>query len=36
MVAYDDPKIPLFNTDLDKLEGKPPAVIATGKNKNAS
>ncbi|XP_060100697.1 pseudouridylate synthase 7 homolog isoform X2 [Heteronotia binoei] len=29
MVAYDDPKIPLFNTDLDKLEGKPPAVIAT-------
>ncbi|KAL8219359.1 UNVERIFIED_CONTAM: multisubstrate pseudouridine synthase 7 [Gekko kuhli] len=29
MVAYDDPKIPLFNTDLDKLERKPPAVIAT-------
>lgn len=29
LVAYDDPKIPLFNTDLDKLEGKPPAVLAT-------
>ncbi|XP_077196456.1 pseudouridylate synthase 7 homolog isoform X2 [Paroedura picta] len=28
-VAYDDPKIPLFNTDLDKLEGKPPAVLLT-------
>uniref|UniRef100_A0A8D0HQ68 Pseudouridine synthase 7 n=1 Tax=Sphenodon punctatus TaxID=8508 RepID=A0A8D0HQ68_SPHPU len=29
VVAYDDPKIPLFNTDLDKLEGKPPPVLAT-------
>ncbi|XP_062438051.1 pseudouridylate synthase 7 homolog isoform X3 [Rhea pennata] len=29
VVAYDDPKIPLFNTDLDKLEGKPPAVLPT-------
>ncbi|XP_066489537.1 pseudouridylate synthase 7 homolog isoform X2 [Tiliqua scincoides] len=29
LVVYDDPKIPLFNTDLDKLEGKPPAVLAT-------
>ncbi|KAJ6665732.1 hypothetical protein lerEdw1_002102 [Lerista edwardsae] len=28
LVVYDDPKIPLFNTDLDKLEGKPPAVLA--------
>ncbi|XP_053113399.1 pseudouridylate synthase 7 homolog isoform X2 [Hemicordylus capensis] len=29
LVEYDDPKIPLFNTDLDKLEGKPPAVLLT-------
>ncbi|KAJ7329573.1 hypothetical protein JRQ81_015747 [Phrynocephalus forsythii] len=30
LVTYDDPKIPLFATDLDKLEGKTPAVLATG------
>uniref|UniRef100_H0WGF9 Pseudouridylate synthase 7 homolog n=1 Tax=Otolemur garnettii TaxID=30611 RepID=H0WGF9_OTOGA len=29
VVAYDDPKIPLFNTDLDNLEGKPPPVFAS-------
>ncbi|XP_065410094.1 pseudouridylate synthase 7 homolog isoform X4 [Chrysemys picta bellii] len=29
VVAYDDPRIPLFNTDLDKLEGKPPPILAT-------
>ncbi|XP_020652932.3 pseudouridylate synthase 7 homolog isoform X3 [Pogona vitticeps] len=29
LVTYDDPKIPLFTTDLDKLEGKLPAVLAT-------
>ncbi|KAM8820737.1 pseudouridylate synthase 7 homolog [Eudromia elegans] len=29
VVAYDDPKIPLFNTDLDKLEGKPVPVLPT-------
>ncbi|XP_067420586.1 pseudouridylate synthase 7 homolog isoform X2 [Emydura macquarii macquarii] len=29
VVAYDDPRIPLFNTDLDKLEGKPPPVLVT-------
>uniref|UniRef100_A0A803T4Y1 Pseudouridylate synthase 7 homolog n=1 Tax=Anolis carolinensis TaxID=28377 RepID=A0A803T4Y1_ANOCA len=29
LVAYDDPKIPLFTTDLDKMEGKTPAVLAT-------
>ncbi|XP_058682797.1 pseudouridylate synthase 7 homolog isoform X4 [Poecile atricapillus] len=27
VVAYDDPKIPLFTTDLDKLEGKPLPVL---------
>ncbi|XP_019399112.1 PREDICTED: pseudouridylate synthase 7 homolog [Crocodylus porosus] len=27
VVAYDDPKIPLFNTDLDKLEEKPLPVL---------
>lgn len=31
VVAYDDPKIPLFNTDVDNLEGKPPPVFASGK-----
>ncbi|XP_044535885.1 pseudouridylate synthase 7 homolog [Gracilinanus agilis] len=29
VVSYDDPRIPLFNTDLDNLEGKPPPVFAT-------
>uniref|UniRef100_A0A2K5RH42 Pseudouridine synthase 7 n=1 Tax=Cebus imitator TaxID=2715852 RepID=A0A2K5RH42_CEBIM len=29
IVAYDDPKIPLFNTDVDNLEGKPPPVFAS-------
>ncbi|XP_027745909.1 pseudouridylate synthase 7 homolog isoform X3 [Empidonax traillii] len=29
VVAYDDPKIPLFTTDLDKLEGKPLPVLPT-------
>uniref|UniRef100_A0A8D0DRY6 Pseudouridylate synthase 7 homolog n=1 Tax=Salvator merianae TaxID=96440 RepID=A0A8D0DRY6_SALMN len=29
VVAYDDPKIPLFSTDLDKLERKPPVVLPT-------
>ncbi|XP_074840256.1 pseudouridylate synthase 7 homolog [Carettochelys insculpta] len=29
VVAYDDPRIPLFSTDLDKLEGKPPPILAT-------
>ncbi|KAH0616487.1 hypothetical protein JD844_027621 [Phrynosoma platyrhinos] len=29
LVAYDDPKIPLFTTDLDKLEGKTAAVLPT-------
>ncbi|XP_067324917.1 pseudouridylate synthase 7 homolog isoform X2 [Anolis sagrei] len=29
LVAYDDPKIPLFTTDLDKMEGKTPAALAT-------
>ncbi|XP_041524234.1 pseudouridylate synthase 7 homolog isoform X1 [Microtus oregoni] len=29
VIAYDDPKIPLFNTDVDNLEGKPPPVFAT-------
>ncbi|XP_066210439.1 pseudouridylate synthase 7 homolog isoform X1 [Saccopteryx leptura] len=28
VVAYDDPKIPLLNTDVDNLEGKPPPVFA--------
>ncbi|XP_063497654.1 pseudouridylate synthase 7 homolog isoform X4 [Symphalangus syndactylus] len=32
VVAYDDPKIPLFNTDVDNLEGKPPPVFASGLN----
>ncbi|XP_063997833.1 pseudouridylate synthase 7 homolog isoform X2 [Pogoniulus pusillus] len=32
VVAYDDPRIPLFVTDLDKLEGKPlPALPTDGK-----
>ncbi|XP_058719543.1 pseudouridylate synthase 7 homolog isoform X4 [Poecile atricapillus] len=32
VVAYDDPKIPLFTTDLDKLEGKPlPLLPVDGK-----
>lgn len=31
VVAYDDPKIPLFNTDVDNLEGKPPPVFASGR-----
>lgn len=31
VVAYDDPRIPLFTTDLDKLEGKPLPVLPTGK-----
>lgn len=31
VIAYDDPKIPLFNTDVDNLEGKPPPVFASGK-----
>ncbi|NXY90647.1 PUS7 synthase, partial [Alcedo cyanopectus] len=32
VVAYDDPRIPLFTTDLDKLEGKPlPALPTDGK-----
>ncbi|XP_060548661.1 pseudouridylate synthase 7 homolog isoform X3 [Pantherophis guttatus] len=30
LIEYDDPKIPLFTTDLDKLEGKIPAALATG------
>ncbi|XP_013921935.1 PREDICTED: pseudouridylate synthase 7 homolog [Thamnophis sirtalis] len=30
LIEYDDPKIPLFTTDLDKLEGKTPAALATG------
>ncbi|XP_037692371.1 pseudouridylate synthase 7 homolog isoform X3 [Choloepus didactylus] len=29
VVEYDDPKIPLFNTDVDNLEGKPPPVFAS-------
>ncbi|XP_058510957.1 pseudouridylate synthase 7 homolog [Ochotona princeps] len=29
VVTYDDPKIPLFNTDVDNLEGKPPPVLAS-------
>ncbi|XP_008936593.1 PREDICTED: pseudouridylate synthase 7 homolog, partial [Merops nubicus] len=29
VVAYNDPKIPLFTTDLDKLEGKPLPVLPT-------
>ncbi|XP_004839752.1 pseudouridylate synthase 7 homolog isoform X3 [Heterocephalus glaber] len=29
VVVYDDPKIPLFNTDVDNLEGKPPPVFAS-------
>jgi tRNA pseudouridine13 synthase len=29
VVAYDDPKIPLFNMDVDNLEGKPPPVFAS-------
>ncbi|XP_019814214.2 pseudouridylate synthase 7 homolog isoform X2 [Bos indicus] len=29
VVAYDDPKIPLFNTDVDNLEGRPPPVFAS-------
>uniref|UniRef100_A0A8C9EMS0 Pseudouridine synthase 7 n=1 Tax=Pavo cristatus TaxID=9049 RepID=A0A8C9EMS0_PAVCR len=29
VVAYDDPRIPLFTTDLDKLEGKPLPVLPT-------
>ncbi|XP_011514638.1 pseudouridylate synthase 7 homolog isoform X3 [Pan paniscus] len=29
VVAYDDPKIPLFNTDVDNLEGKTPPVFAS-------
>ncbi|XP_072715521.1 pseudouridylate synthase 7 homolog isoform X1 [Ciconia boyciana] len=29
VVAYDDPRIPLFPTDLDKLEGKPLPVLPT-------
>ncbi|XP_006882679.1 PREDICTED: pseudouridylate synthase 7 homolog [Elephantulus edwardii] len=34
VVAYDDPKIPLFNTDVDNLEGKPPPVfVSEGKYK---
>ncbi|KAM8770882.1 pseudouridylate synthase 7 homolog isoform 2-T2 [Rhynchonycteris naso] len=28
VVAYDDPKIPLLNTDVDNLEGKPPPDFA--------
>ncbi|XP_043821074.1 pseudouridylate synthase 7 homolog isoform X2 [Dromiciops gliroides] len=28
VVSYDDPRIPLFNTDLDNLEGKAPPVFA--------
>lgn len=32
VVAYDDPKIPLFNMDVDNLEGKPPPVFASGKS----
>ncbi|XP_074050061.1 pseudouridylate synthase 7 homolog [Macrotis lagotis] len=28
VVSYDDPRIPLFNTDLDNLEGKPPPMFA--------
>ncbi|KAM6437541.1 pseudouridylate synthase 7 homolog isoform 1-T2 [Liasis olivaceus] len=28
LIEYDDPKIPLFTTDLDKLEGKLPAALA--------
>uniref|UniRef100_A0A8C5WVR8 Pseudouridylate synthase 7 homolog n=1 Tax=Laticauda laticaudata TaxID=8630 RepID=A0A8C5WVR8_LATLA len=33
LIEYDDPKIPLFTTDLDKLEGKVPATLARGKYK---
>ncbi|XP_015669146.1 pseudouridylate synthase 7 homolog [Protobothrops mucrosquamatus] len=34
LIEYDDPKIPLFTTDLDKLEGKlPPALARAGKYK---
>uniref|UniRef100_A0A8C6YB03 Pseudouridine synthase 7 n=1 Tax=Naja naja TaxID=35670 RepID=A0A8C6YB03_NAJNA len=33
LIEYDDPKIPLFTTDLDKLEGKIPAALARGKYK---
>ncbi|XP_057406142.1 pseudouridylate synthase 7 homolog isoform X4 [Balaenoptera acutorostrata] len=33
VVAYDDPKIPLFNTDVDNLEGKPPPVFASAEGK---
>uniref|UniRef100_A0A8C8U4C9 Pseudouridylate synthase 7 n=1 Tax=Peromyscus maniculatus bairdii TaxID=230844 RepID=A0A8C8U4C9_PERMB len=29
VVAYNDPKIPLFNTDVDNLEGKPPPIFAS-------
>ncbi|KAM9277603.1 pseudouridylate synthase 7 homolog isoform 2-T2 [Cariama cristata] len=29
VIAYDDPRIPLFTTDLDKLEGKPLPVLPT-------
>ncbi|XP_036748276.2 pseudouridylate synthase 7 homolog isoform X2 [Manis pentadactyla] len=29
VVTYDDLKIPLFSTDVDKLEGKPPPVFAS-------
>ncbi|KAF4793907.1 RAD50 interactor 1 [Turdus rufiventris] len=36
VVAYDDPKIPLFTTDLDKLEGKPLPVLPTEKENMAS
>ncbi|XP_070611214.1 pseudouridylate synthase 7 homolog isoform X2 [Erythrolamprus reginae] len=30
LIEYGDPKIPLFTTDLDKLEGRTPAALATG------
>eukprot|EP00069_Balaena_mysticetus_P017396 bmy_10589T0 len=33
VVAYDDPKIPLFNTDVDNLEGKPPPVFASAEGR---
>ncbi|KAJ7407117.1 RAD50 interactor 1 [Willisornis vidua] len=36
VVAYDDPKIPLFTTDLDKLEGKPLPALPTEKENMAS
>ncbi|KAJ7395682.1 RAD50-interacting protein 1 isoform X2 [Pitangus sulphuratus] len=36
VVAYDDPKIPLFTTDLDELEGKPLPVLPTEKENMAS